>query len=96
VKSNNVQETQENQLDLVCPHCKSKLLRMALPPETGYDSGFFLVCFNDNCSHFVNGWNWMWEKYQVTTSYRHHINPDTGKPGSLPVWSKEAMKDRIF
>jgi len=96
VNSNKVQDIPQNQQDLICPHCKAHLVRMALPPEAGYDSGFFYVCFNDDCSYFVKGWNWMWEKYQARSSYRHHINPDTGKPGPMPVWSKDAMKDRIF
>ena len=69
---------------------------MELPNEAGYDMNFFYVCFNDDCSYFVDGWSWMWNNYQVRTSYRYRIDPANGNGGSLPVWSKDAMKNRII
>ena len=78
-----------------CPRCGNVMQKMEMPSEAGYDSSFMYVCFNDECPYFVNGWAWMMEKYQVKSSYRHRINPVTGAAGPLPVWSKEAMKDRI-
>ncbi len=80
----------------ICSHCGHRMVRMTLPDNTGFKSEFFYVCFNDDCPYFVDGWRWMWEHYEVKSSYRNRINPVTGKEGPLPVWSKDAMKDRIL
>jgi len=79
-----------------CPHCQAQMIKMEMPADAGYDSPFMYVCFNDECPYFVNGWTWMMEKYQVKSSYRHRINPLTSAASPLPVWSKDAMKDRII
>ena len=80
----------------VCKHCGVELKRVGLPPEAGYDAGFFWVCFNDDCPFFIRGWRRMNENYEARASYRYRIDPATGGEGSMPVWSKNAMKDRIF
>ena len=80
----------------VCPHCNMQMVAMEMPPEAGYASSFMYVCFNDECPYFVKGWQWMKEKYDVNSSYRHRINPSTGKASPLPVWSRDAMKHRII
>jgi hypothetical protein len=38
----------------------------------------------------------MQEHFNVTTSYRHRFDPETGESGPLPVWSKEALKSNIL
>jgi len=70
--------------------------KMTLPPEAGYDCEFVLVCFNDECPYYKDGWRWMWEKFQVRCSYRQRLNPLTNETGPLPVWSPSAMRDRII
>jgi len=79
-----------------CPHCGAEMSKLTMPPEAGYDCEFMFVCFNDDCSYYTNGWRWMWERFEVKSSYRHRINPVTGEGGPLPVWSPGAMRNRII
>ncbi len=88
---------QEKIIDIQkCPHCGSDLKKMEMPPEAGYEVEYFKVCFNDECPYFVRGWSWMMSQFRTNTSYRYFFNPKTGQTGPLPVWSKNAMKDRII
>lgn len=79
-----------------CSHCNETMKKMAMPPEAGYDDPFVYICFNDDCPYFVEGWEWMYEKYGVRSSYRQMINPLTEIANPLPVWSYTAMQDRII
>ncbi|MFH0764867.1 MAG: hypothetical protein V2A61_00445 [Calditrichota bacterium] len=95
-------ETESNSLSLVeeassplCSHCGKPLSRTEIPVEAAYGTDYFWVCFADDCPYFIRGWAQMWDNYSVRASYRFRINPVTGKEGSLPVWSPDAMKSRI-
>ena len=81
---------------LVCPHCGKKLSKWHCPDVSTWGTEFQYVCFNDECPYFVKGWKWMWDKYEVKSSYRHRYNPSNGETGPLPVWSKDAMKSQII
>jgi hypothetical protein len=80
----------------VCPHCNESLQPFSLPDNTGWQSEFQLACFNDECPYFQRGWKHMDEHYAVKTSYRYRIDPVSGRPSPLAVWSKDAIKDRIL
>ena len=54
------------------------------------------VCFNDECSYFVNGWKHMDESMQHNCSYRHRYDPDSGATGPLPVCSDEVGRSDII
>jgi len=38
----------------------------------------------------------MEEHYAVKASYRYRVDPATGRPSPLAVWSNDAIKDRIL
>ncbi len=78
-----------------CPHCGSSLKRIELPDNTGWDGQYHLVCFNDECSYYTEGWKHMWEQYEVKASYRYRVNPENGVASPIAVWSETALRNRI-
>ena len=78
-----------------CPYCNAKLSAWQNPEGTSWGEGIQYVCFNDDCEYYKNGWAWMLEKYQQKASYRFRFDPQSGQRGPLPVWSQNALKDRI-
>ena len=79
----------------VCPHCGQPMKKWATPHDSTWGGEVHFVCFNDECSYFVRGWNWMMEQNQVHASYRHRYIPSTGETGPLPVWSNKALRESI-
>ena len=80
---------------LTCPHCQTRLSKWRVPVESSWEEDFFFVCFNDDCSYYVNGWRWMEEQFKQKASYRYAVNPTTGAASPLPVWSDTATKEMI-
>jgi hypothetical protein len=78
-----------------CPHCNATLQPFTLPDAGGWDSDFHLACFNDECSYYRRGWEWMRERYGVSSSYRYRVDPATGVASPIAVWSPDALKSRI-
>jgi len=78
-----------------CSHCDSEMLPWMPPAESSWGEAIQFVCFNDQCSYYVKGWDHMKNNYNVKSSYRLRFNPDNGESGPLPVWSEHAHKDRI-
>ena len=85
-----------NAKEYTCPHCGETLRKWENPEGTNWSSKYQYVCFNDECTYYTNGWKWMLEKYKVNSSYRHRYNPENGETGPLPVWSENALKDKII
>ena len=79
-----------------CPHCGSKLLRWQTPIDSTWGGAIRLVCFNDECSYYVRGWEVMMEQQHVSCSYRYLLDPETGYSGPVPVWSRDALRDGIL
>jgi hypothetical protein len=84
-----------------CPHCGKKMSKWAGTQLqyggcTTWTGDFLYVCFNDECPYFVKGWDWMWNNYHRHVSYRHMLDPDTGKTNPFPVKSKDALRKGII
>ena len=79
-----------------CPHCGEALRAFTLPDDAGFDEPYHLACFNDECSYYKEGWEWMQQQYEAKASYRYRINPRTSTASALPVWSPTAITDRII
>ncbi len=78
-----------------CIHCGSSLKKWRVPDDASWDEPFFLVCFNDDCSYYKQGWRWMQERYNQHASYRYALNPRTRASLPLPVWSESATREMI-
>ncbi|MBF0154195.1 MAG: hypothetical protein HQL64_10690 [Magnetococcales bacterium] len=84
-----------------CPHCNLKLKRWSAPPINfsdglGYGSADLMVCFNDDCPIYVNGWNTMFDRYGRIGSMRFWKDPRDGDSGVLPVAHKDALRGDII
>ena len=79
-----------------CPHCGQEMKKWKVPIASTWPNEFFYICFNDECSYFVQGWKRVWEQQATKASYRCRIYPDTEKGVPIPVWSYDALKDNII
>lgn len=78
-----------------CPHCKAELQAFELPEAGGWDQKYHLACFNNDCTYYRRGWDWMLNHYNAKVSYRYRVDPETGKDSPIAVWSETALVDRI-
>lgn len=92
-------ETKEQVLEKVlsqdkpqCPHCGSEMTIWEVPPFTfsdglGWGTPYLFICFNDECSLYVQGWDNMEENYGHISSYRCMNYPGTKQFECIPVFS---------
>ena len=72
----------------ICPHCGKQMKKFQTPDGSSWGESLWYVCFNDECSYYVRGWDHMMKTMQVHCSYRHRYDPETGECGPMPVYSK--------
>lgn len=85
----------------VCPHCGQEMSTCYVPPYNfsdglGWGTTYLYICFNDNCSLFVEGWEHMANVYGQKASYRCMCNPDNLQMGTVPAYSQDAWKGGIY
>ena len=83
------------ELRRTCPHCGAALKKWRVPDGASWNEEFFFVCFNDECSYYKEGWEWMRQEYNQHASYRYTLNPTTGASMQIPVWSDSATRELI-
>ncbi len=83
------------EISRTCSHCGSRLKKWLVPVDSSWNEEFFFVCFNDDCSYYRRGWEWMKQQYSQQASYRFMINPATGSSSQIPVWSDSATREMI-
>ena len=92
-------ETKEQVLEKVlsqekplCPHCGAVMTIWEVPPfdfadGLGWGTPYLFICFNDECSLYVQGWQNMEENYAQCASYRCINYPGTEQFQCIPVFS---------
>ncbi|HBR22661.1 MAG TPA: hypothetical protein DD713_08915 [Nitrospiraceae bacterium] len=83
-----------------CPHCGKELDKYDTPSfhfadGLGWCTDFLYVCFNDDCSLYVNGKKYLWEKYGQAASYRYMVYPDTGQEDTIVAANPRLMEVRL-
>ena len=101
-------ETKEQVLEKVlsqdkpkCPHCGSEMTIWEVPPFSfsdglGWGTPYLFICFNDECSLYVQGWENMEENYSQCASYRCMNYPGTKQFECIPVFSRTGGTGQII
>jgi len=81
---------------LCCPHCDEKLEKWEVPdtPFVEWSSEYQYICFNDDCPYFSEGWSVM-AAQDAPCSYRFMYDPESGGCHSVPVMTKDALREYI-
>ena len=83
-----------------CPHCKQELTLCHAPPMhvgdgLGWGSEYLFICLNDECSLFVNGWEYVENQYGHVGSYRYMEIPNSNESYNMMVAGKSAFTGSI-
>ena len=83
---------------LCCPHCGDKLQKWLVPDnpfECTWDNEFMYICFNDECSYYTRGWDFL-RREGNSGSYRLMYNPEKDVCMPVPVPNATALKEGIM
>lgn len=99
-KSRKVLEENKKEIKntLCCPHCGSKMQKWLVPENPfacTWDNEFMYICFNDECSYYRRGWEFM-NREGNSGSYRLMYNPEKDICNPIPVPTANALKEGII
>jgi hypothetical protein len=82
---------------LRCPYCDQSLSKWEVPqtPFTEWPSDYHYICFNDDCTFFVAGWETMTAQGGLG-SYRFMYEPTLGNCYPVPVLSSDNLRESII
>jgi SAM-dependent methyltransferase len=83
---------------LCCPHCGDKLQKWLVPDnpfECTWDNDFMYICFNDECSYYTRGWDFL-RREGNSGSYRLMYNPEKNTCNPIPVPTANALREGIM
>jgi len=101
-------ETKEQVLEQVlsmekpkCPYCGVVMSMWEVPSipvgdGLGWGVPYLFLCFNDECSLYVEGWDNIKENYAHTASYRCMCYPGTEQFECMPVFSPVGAQGQII
>lgn len=78
-----------------CPHCGDRMNCIETPLESTWGGEIHHVCFNDECCYFEKSWDALKGQGIKGTAYRYREDP-RGGGGPLPVWSTDALKNKVL
>lgn len=82
---------------MCCPHCGDKLQKWLVPDnpfECTWDNDFMYICFNDECSYYTRGWDFL-RREGNSGSYRLMYNPEKDTCNPIPVPTAKALMEGI-
>jgi len=85
----------------LCPHCNKEMIIWECPPMNfsdglGWGTPYLYVCFNDDCSLYLEGWKQIYDNYANIASYRCICDPMDGKMDCMPVFSRDGGRGYII
>jgi hypothetical protein len=101
-------ETKEQVLERVmsaekpkCPHCGVEMNLWEVPPVPfgdglGWGTPYLYLCFNDDCSLYVEGWDNIETNYGHKSSYRCLCYPGEENFECMPVFGSQGGKGQII
>jgi hypothetical protein len=101
-------ETKEEVLEKIlqqekppCRYCGREMCLWEVPPFTfsdglGWGTPYLYICFNDECSLYVQGWDNIMENYAHKASYRCMCFPGSQTYECIPVFSSIGATGQII
>lgn len=101
-------ETKEQVLEKIlsmpkphCPHCEQEMNLWEVPDVAvgdglGWGTPYLFICFNDECSLYLQGWDNLGKNYAHRASYRCMNYPGTQQFECIPVFSPQGGTGQII
>lgn len=85
----------------LCQYCGQEMKLWEVPPFSfsdglGWGTPYLFICFNDECSLYLQGWDNIKENYAYNASYRCMCYPGTQQYECIPVFSPMGAQGQII